>query len=86
VTVLRPGIRVSLTLDGDGRTSVRTGDDSLDDELERTAQARGWNLELVADDDVEADRSSLRSATRRLELRTERPTAARATAGRPRAE
>jgi histidinol-phosphate aminotransferase len=55
VTVLRPGIRVSLTLDGDGRTSVRTGDDSLDEELERTAQARGWNLELVADDDVEAE-------------------------------
>ena len=54
VTVLQPGVRVSLTLDGSGRSSVRTGDDALDDELETQAHANGWNLELAADDGVGA--------------------------------
>jgi histidinol-phosphate aminotransferase len=55
VTVLAPHIRVSLTLDGSGRSSVRTGDDALDEELEGQAQMSGWDLELVADDDVGAE-------------------------------
>lgn len=55
VTVLAPHVRVSLTLDGSGRSSVRTGDDALDQELEGQAQVSGWDLELVADDDVGAE-------------------------------
>jgi histidinol-phosphate aminotransferase len=53
--VLAPGVRVSLTLKGSGRSSVRTANEALDEELERQAQANGWDLELVADPDVAAD-------------------------------
>lgn len=55
VTVLAPHLRVSLTLDGSGRSSVRTGDDPFDEKLERQAQANGWDLELVADADARAE-------------------------------
>jgi histidinol-phosphate aminotransferase len=53
--VLAPGVRVSLTLEGSGRSSVRTAHGALDEELERQAQANGWDLELVSDPDVAAD-------------------------------
>ncbi len=53
-TVLAPGLRVSLTLDGSGRSSVRTADHDLDEELERRAQASGWDLEVVAEEAVRA--------------------------------
>jgi histidinol-phosphate aminotransferase len=67
VTVLAPGVRVSLTLDGSGRSSVRTAEDALDDELERQAQASGWDLELVADPDVTA--AAARAALAEAEAR-----------------
>jgi hypothetical protein len=47
--VLGERLRVSLVLDGNGRASVRTGDDERDDELEARARAAGWDLEVVAE-------------------------------------
>jgi histidinol-phosphate aminotransferase len=46
-TVLRPGVRVSLILDGTGRVSSRTGHDD-DRRIEELASRAGWDLEVVA--------------------------------------
>lgn len=48
-TVLAERLRVTLVLDGNGRASVRTGDDERDDELEARARAAGWDLEVAAE-------------------------------------
>ena len=48
-TVVGERLRVALVLDGNGRASVRTGDDERDDELEARARAAGWDLEVVAE-------------------------------------
>jgi histidinol-phosphate aminotransferase len=53
-TVLADGLRVSLTVDGSGRTSVATGDDARDARVELRARAAGWDLELIADETVGA--------------------------------
>jgi histidinol-phosphate aminotransferase len=47
--VLADRLRVSVVLDGNGRASVRTGDDERDDELEARARAAGWDLEVAAE-------------------------------------
>ncbi len=59
-TVLGPGVRVSLVLDGTGRVSSRTGDDDEDCRIEEHASARGWDLEVVAD--AEARRNAIQGA------------------------
>lgn len=51
-TVLGPGLRVSLVLEGGGRARVSTGDDRHDRRLERLAQEAGLDLELVAGEGV----------------------------------
>jgi histidinol-phosphate aminotransferase len=48
-TVLDPGIRVSLVIDGSGRAVSATGDDARDGRIEERAQAESIDLELVAD-------------------------------------
>jgi histidinol-phosphate aminotransferase len=48
-TVLADGLRVSLTVDGNGRAAVATGDDGRDARLEARAREAGWDLELIAD-------------------------------------
>ncbi len=47
-TVLAPGVRVSVVLDGSGRVRVETSDPERDARLERRAVADGLDLELVA--------------------------------------
>ena len=48
-TVLEPGVRVSMVLDGSGRVSSRTDDDDRDRAIEEHAAANGWDLEVVAE-------------------------------------
>jgi histidinol-phosphate aminotransferase len=48
-TVLGPGVRVSLVLDGSGRVRSATGDPERDREIERRASDEGFDLELVAE-------------------------------------
>ncbi|MBD0291412.1 MAG: histidinol-phosphate aminotransferase family protein [Thermoleophilia bacterium] len=48
-TLLGPGLRVSVVLEGSGRVRVETGDAERDERLERSALADGLDLELVAD-------------------------------------
>ena len=50
-TVLAPGLRVSLVLDGCGRARAATGNPDRDDRLERLALDEGLDLELVAESD-----------------------------------
>ncbi|MBD0318239.1 MAG: aminotransferase class I/II-fold pyridoxal phosphate-dependent enzyme [Thermoleophilia bacterium] len=52
-TVLGPGLRVSVVLDGSGRVRVETGDAERDGQLERRAVRDGLDLELVADGGTE---------------------------------
>ncbi|HYM63117.1 MAG TPA: histidinol-phosphate transaminase [Gaiellaceae bacterium] len=54
-TVLGPGVRASLVLDGTGRVSSRTGDDDEDRQIEEHASARRWDLEVVAGADARRD-------------------------------
>jgi len=53
-TVLADGLRVSLTLDGNGRAAVTTGDEARDARLEARALEAGWDLEVVADAPADA--------------------------------
>jgi histidinol-phosphate aminotransferase len=58
-TVLGPGIRASLVVDGSGRATSLTGDDARDRRIEERARDEGIDLELIAeasvpDEDVEA--------------------------------
>src|SRR5437763_1857599 len=48
-TVLGPGIRVSLVIDGSGRATSATGDEARDSRIEERAQEEGIDLELVAE-------------------------------------
>jgi histidinol-phosphate aminotransferase len=48
-TVLAPGVRVSLVLDGSGRATSATGDEARDRRIEDEARDEGVDLELVAD-------------------------------------
>ena len=48
-TVLEPGVRVSMVLEGSGRVSSRTDDDDRDRAIEERAAASGWDLEVVAE-------------------------------------
>lgn len=48
-TVLAPGVRVSLVLDGSGRSMSATGDEARDRRIEDEAHDEGVDLELVAD-------------------------------------
>ncbi|CAN5302658.1 histidinol-phosphate transaminase [soil metagenome] len=59
-TVLRPGVRVSLVLDGSGRVLSRTGDDDEDRKIEEHASASGWDLDVLAD--AHASRGAVRNA------------------------
>ena len=54
-TILRPGMRASLVLDGSGRVRVSTGDAKRDERLERRAGDRDLDLELVAENGVSDD-------------------------------
>jgi histidinol-phosphate aminotransferase len=51
-TVLRPGARASLILDGSGRARISTGDHVRDRRLERLVRAAALDLELVAEEAV----------------------------------
>jgi histidinol-phosphate aminotransferase len=53
-TVLADKLRVSLTLDGNGRAAVATGDGARDARLEARALEAGWDLEVAADADAGA--------------------------------
>ena len=48
-TVLEPGVRVSMVLDGSGRVSSRTDNEDRDHAIEGRAAANGWDLEVVAE-------------------------------------
>jgi histidinol-phosphate aminotransferase len=54
-TVLRPGVRASLVLDGSGRVRSATGEARRDREVERRGVEDGWDLELVADAGADDD-------------------------------
>jgi histidinol-phosphate aminotransferase len=51
-TVLAPGVRVSLVLDGSGRATSTTGDERRDRRLEDEARAERIDLELLAEPGV----------------------------------
>ena len=55
-TVLAPGIRVSLVIDGSGRGTSATGNEARDSRIEEWAQAEGIDLELVAEAGVSNER------------------------------
>ncbi len=48
-TVLGPGIRVSLVIDGSGRATSATGDEARDSRIEERAHEEGIDLELVGE-------------------------------------
>jgi histidinol-phosphate aminotransferase len=54
-TVLRPGARASLVLEGSGRVRVSTGDDARNRRFERLAREATLDLELVAEEGVRAE-------------------------------
>jgi hypothetical protein len=55
-TVLGPGIRVSLVIDGSGRATSATGDEARDCRIEERAQEEGIDLELVAEAELSNER------------------------------
>ncbi len=55
-TVLRPGVRVSLVIDGSGRATSATGDEARDARIEEQARDEGIDLELVAEDGLSDER------------------------------
>src|SRR6059058_986654 len=55
-TVLGPGIRVSLVIDGSGRATSATGDEARDSRIEERAQEEGIDLELVAEAELSNER------------------------------
>jgi histidinol-phosphate aminotransferase len=55
-TVLGPGVRVSLVIDGSGRATSTTGDEARDRRIEEQAADEGVDLELVAEDGLSDER------------------------------
>ena len=55
-TVLGPGVRVSLVIDGSGRATSATGDEARDARIEEQARNEGIDLELVAEDGLSDER------------------------------
>ena len=55
-TVLGPGVRVSLVIDGSGRATSATGDEARDRRIEEQAGNEAIDLELVAEDGLSDER------------------------------
>jgi histidinol-phosphate aminotransferase len=55
-TVLGPGIRVSLVIDGSGRATSASGDEARDSRIEERAHEEGIDLELVAEAELSNER------------------------------
>jgi histidinol-phosphate aminotransferase len=55
-TVLGPGVRVSLVIDGSGRATSATGDEARDRRIEEQAGNEGIDLELVAEEGLSDER------------------------------
>ncbi len=55
-TVLGPGVRVSLVIDGSGRARSATGDEARDRRIEEQVGKEGIDLELVAEEGLSDER------------------------------
>jgi histidinol-phosphate aminotransferase len=74
-TVLGPGIRVSLVVDGSGRVTSATGDEARDRRIEERARAEGMDLEFLAESGVDDARIEAALADARARAHAGRETA-----------